>query len=63
MNNAAYQSFPAVSSHWLIDLLVSPAHCYRRHMAPARSWWTRVQAPLAFAVWSAACFGSGVLAR
>ena len=29
----------------------------------ARSWWTRVQAPLAFAVWSAACFGLGVLAR
>jgi len=31
--------------------------------ATARSWWTRVQAPLAFAVWSAACFGLGVLAR
>jgi len=36
MNNAAYQSFPAVSSHWLIDLLQSPAHCWRRHLDPAR---------------------------
>lgn len=36
MNNAEYQSFPAVSSHWLIDLLVSPAHCWRRHLDPAR---------------------------
>lgn len=37
MNNAEYQNFPAVSSHWLIDLLVSPAHCYRRHLDPARA--------------------------
>lgn len=29
----------------------------------ARSWWARVQAPLAFAVWSIACFSLGVLAR
>lgn len=36
MNNADYQKLHAVSSHWLIDLLVSPAHCYRRHMDPAR---------------------------
>lgn len=36
MNNAAYQAYPAVSSHWLIDLLVSPAHCYRRHLDPER---------------------------
>lgn len=28
----------------------------------ARSWWARVQAPLAFAVWSAACFLLGWLA-
>lgn len=28
----------------------------------ARSWWARVQAPLAFAVWSAACFMLGWLA-
>lgn len=37
MNNADYQAMPAVSSHWLIDLLVSPAHCYRRHLDPART--------------------------
>ena len=36
MNNAEYQAYPAVSSHWLIDLLVSPAHCYRRHLDPER---------------------------
>lgn len=36
MNNATYQAYPAVSSHWLIDLLVSPAHCYRRHLDPER---------------------------
>jgi len=36
MNNAEYQALPAVSSHWLIDMLVSPAHCYRRHLDPAR---------------------------
>lgn len=36
MNNAEYQSYPAVSSHWLIDLLVSPAHCWRRHLDPER---------------------------
>lgn len=36
MNNAAYQAMQAVSSHWLIDLLGSPAHCWRRHLDPAR---------------------------
>lgn len=36
MNNADYQALPAVSSHWLIDMLVSPAHCYRRHLAQDR---------------------------
>jgi len=36
MNNNEYQKYPAVSSHWLIDLLVSPAHCYRRHLDPER---------------------------
>lgn len=36
MNNAEYQAYPAVSSHWLIDLLVSPAHCCRRHLDLAR---------------------------
>lgn len=29
--------------------------------ATARAWWARVQAPLAFAVWSAACFMLGKL--
>lgn len=37
MTNADYQALPAVSSHWMIDLLVSPAHCYRRHLDPART--------------------------
>jgi len=36
MNNADYQDMPCISSHWLIDLLVSPAHCYRRHLDPTR---------------------------
>lgn len=36
MNNTEYQAYPAVSSHWLIDLLVSPAHCWRRYLDPAR---------------------------
>lgn len=31
--------------------------------ATARSLWTRVRLPLAFAVWSIACFSLGVLAR
>ena len=37
MNNAEYQAYPAISSHWLIDMMVSPAHCYRRHLDPARA--------------------------
>lgn len=36
MNNNDYQALPAVSSHWLIDIFTSPAHCYRRHLAPER---------------------------
>src|SRR5574343_581334 len=36
MNNAEYQAIPAVYSHWLIDMHVSPAHCYRRHLDQAR---------------------------
>jgi hypothetical protein len=32
MNNAEYQSIQAVSSHWLIDLLKSPAYCWRQHL-------------------------------
>lgn len=37
MNNADYQDMPCISSHWLIDMLQSPAHCYRRHLDPART--------------------------
>jgi hypothetical protein len=36
MNNAQYQALTAVSSHWLIDLLKSPAYCWRRHLDPGR---------------------------
>ena len=36
MNNAEYQAMQAVSSHWLIDLLKSPAHCWRQHLDPQR---------------------------
>lgn len=34
MNNHAYQKIHAVSSHWLKDLLDSPAECYRQHFEP-----------------------------
>ena len=37
MNNNDYQDMPCISSHWLIDMLQSPAHCYRRHLDPARA--------------------------
>ena len=37
MNNADYQDMPCISSHWLIDMLQSPAHCWRRHLDPART--------------------------
>lgn len=37
MNNTDYQDMPCISSHWLIDMLQSPAHCYRRHLDPART--------------------------
>jgi hypothetical protein len=36
MNNNDYQEMPCISSHWLKDLLVSPAYCYQRHLAPDR---------------------------
>lgn len=36
MNNTTYQAIPAVSSHWLIDLLRSPAYCWRQHLDPNR---------------------------
>jgi hypothetical protein len=32
MTNSEYQSMTAVSSHWLIDFLKSPAYCYRQHL-------------------------------
>ena len=37
MNNNDYQDMPCISSHWLIDMLQSPAHCWRRHLDPART--------------------------
>lgn len=36
MNNTDYQDMPCISSHWLIDMLTSPAHCWRRHLDPYR---------------------------
>lgn len=36
MNNTDYQEMPCISSHWLKDMLDSPAHCYRRHLDPLR---------------------------
>lgn len=36
MNNADYQAMIAVSSHWLIDMLKSPAYCWRQHLDPQR---------------------------
>ncbi|MCB1918620.1 MAG: PD-(D/E)XK nuclease-like domain-containing protein [Candidatus Competibacteraceae bacterium] len=36
MDNATYQEIPCISSHWLKDLLESPAECYRKHLDPHR---------------------------
>ncbi len=36
MQNAEYQEMPCISSHWLKDMLMSPAHCYRSHIDPQR---------------------------
>ena len=36
MDNATYQEMPCISSHWLKDMLMSPAHCYRNHIDPQR---------------------------
>lgn len=36
MNNNDYQDMPCISSHWLIDTLVSPAYCWQRHLDPER---------------------------
>ena len=36
MDNATYQEMPCISSHWLKDMLDSPATCYRKHLDPQR---------------------------
>ena len=36
MNNAQYQAIRAVSSHWLIAMLDSPASCWKKYLAPQR---------------------------
>lgn len=36
MDNATYQEMPCISSHWLKDMLDSPAECYRKHLDPQR---------------------------
>jgi hypothetical protein len=34
MNNSDYQDLPAISSHWLIAMLDSPAACWRKYLDP-----------------------------
>lgn len=36
MNNADYQNMPCISSHWLIDTLVSPAYCWQKNLDAER---------------------------
>ena len=36
MQNVDYQEMPCISSHWLKDMLDSPAECYRKHLDPQR---------------------------
>lgn len=36
MHNHDYQDMPCISSHWLKDMLISPAYCYQRHLDPDR---------------------------
>lgn len=36
MNNTDYQNLPAISSHWLIAMLESPAVCWRKYLNPQR---------------------------
>ena len=36
MNNHDYQDLPAISSHWLIEMLNSPAACWRKYLDPQR---------------------------
>ena len=37
MNNSDYQNLPAISSHWLIEMLKSPADCWRKYLDPKRT--------------------------
>ena len=37
MNNHDYQNLLAISSHWLIEMLNSPAACWRKYLDPQRS--------------------------
>lgn len=36
MNNHDYQNLPGISSHWLIEMLNSPAACWRKYLDPQR---------------------------
>ena len=36
MNNRDYQGLPGISSHWLIEMLNSPAACWRKYLDPQR---------------------------
>ena len=36
MNNSDYQKLPGVSSHWLSEMLNSPAACWRKYLDPQR---------------------------
>lgn len=36
MHNDDYQELPAISSHWLKDMLISPDYCWQQHLDPQR---------------------------
>ena len=36
MNNTDYQNLQGISSHWLIEMLNSPAACWRKYIDPQR---------------------------
>lgn len=36
MNNHDYQNLRDISSHWLIEMLTSPAACWRKYLDPQR---------------------------
>ena len=44
MSNSQYQEMPCISSHWLKDMLDSPAECYRKHLDPQRQVQESTQA-------------------